>query len=89
MQSVQATWQRLAHEMPPASCPGRTGGGQAGIHTMSPEAGTLELLLVFAPEAPALRALELCVNFGLFASREATRRDRRPRQRTAHQGLAA
>jgi hypothetical protein len=66
----------LAHGMPPASCPGRAGGRQAGIETMSPEAeaGTLEqeLLLVFAPEAPALPALELCVNFGLFASREVT-----------------
>ncbi len=66
----------LAHDIPPASCPGRAGGRQAGIHTMSPEAeaGTLEqeLLLVFAPEAPALPALELCVNFGLFASREVT-----------------
>jgi hypothetical protein len=56
--------------------PGRAGGTQTGIRTMSPEAetGTLEqgLLLVFAPEAPALPALELCVNFGLFASREVT-----------------
>jgi hypothetical protein len=28
--------------------------------------------LVFAPEPPALPALELCVNFGLFAGREVT-----------------
>jgi hypothetical protein len=36
--------------------------------------GTLEQepLLVFAPEPPALPALELCVNFGLFAGREVT-----------------
>jgi hypothetical protein len=31
-----------------------------------------EPLLVFAPEAAALPALELCVNFGLFAGREVT-----------------
>jgi hypothetical protein len=31
-----------------------------------------EPLLVFAPEPPALPALELCVNFGLFAGREVT-----------------
>jgi hypothetical protein len=31
-----------------------------------------EPLLVFAPEALALPALELCVNFGLFAGREVT-----------------
>jgi len=66
----------LRHAMPPASCTGRVGGAQTGTHTMSPEAetGTLEQepLLVFAPEAPALPALELCVNFGLFASREVT-----------------
>src|SRR6266540_708652 len=37
-QSVEATCQMLAHDMPPASYPGRAGGGQAGIHTMSPEA---------------------------------------------------
>jgi hypothetical protein len=31
-----------------------------------------EPLLVFTPEAPTLPALELCVNFGLFAGREVT-----------------
>jgi hypothetical protein len=59
-----------------ASCPGRAGGAPSSIRTISPEAepGRLaqEPLLVFAPEAPALPALELCVNFGLFASREVT-----------------
>jgi hypothetical protein len=42
--------------------------------TFEAEPGTLEQepLLVFAPEAPVLPALELCVNFGLFASREVT-----------------
>jgi hypothetical protein len=38
------------------------------------EAGTLDEgpLLVFAPDADAPPALELCVNFGLFAGREVT-----------------
>jgi hypothetical protein len=31
-----------------------------------------EPLLVFTPEVPALPAVELCVNFGLFAGREVT-----------------
>jgi hypothetical protein len=61
----------------PPVAPGRAGGARTGVQTISREAetGTLEQepLLVFAPEAPALPALELCVNFGLFASREVTR----------------
>src|SRR6266508_983806 len=65
----------LPHDVPPAS-PGQAAAHRLAFTTMSPEAetGTLEQepLLVFAPEAPALPALELCVNFGLFASREVT-----------------
>ncbi len=37
-----------------------------------PKTPEQEPLLVFAPEASALPALELCVNFGLFAGREVT-----------------
>jgi hypothetical protein len=67
----------LPHDRPPVSLPGGVGGAHIGSQTIRPEAqpGTLEeeRLLVFAPEAPALPALELCVNFGLFAGREVTR----------------
>jgi hypothetical protein len=68
--------QLLPHDMPPSAA--RTSWRRRiGVQTIRREAqtGTLEQepLLVFAPEAPALPALELCVNFGLFASREVTR----------------
>jgi hypothetical protein len=61
----------------PPAARGRVGGAQIGVQAISraAETGTLEQepLLVFAPEAPALPALELCVNFGLFAGRDVTR----------------